>query len=112
MKYATSKLCNERAPVSGPLGELLGQVGARVRAQLRRKRAVHATHCVIGEITGLALLVRAWVEPVLVKGTHRATSRRGEARRHLNTRTLYAYEHGTGIALLGTKMTTVERRKT
>ena len=80
MKYATSKLCNERAPVSGPLGELLGQVGARVRAQLRRKRAVHATHCVIGEITGLALLVRVWVESVLVKGTQGdLTARRGAA---------------------------------
>lgn len=60
---------------------------------------------VIGEITGLALLVCVWAEST-------ATSPRGEARRHLNTRSLNAYEHGTGIALLGNIMTTVVCKET
>lgn len=53
--------------------------------------------CVIGEITGLALLVCVWAESALRQGSH------GE-----NT----AYEHDTGIALPGNNMTMVVCKET
>ena len=111
MPLKISRLCIESSDVA-ELGDLLGQVGARVRAQLRRKRAVRNTVCHRGNHgLGYACLC---LGRVCVGQGHTGRShgeaRRGEAQRHLNTRSLYIYEHGTGIALLGTKMTTVECR--